>query len=507
MPTYGFVIDLRKCIGCHACTIACKAEHDIPVGVNRCWVKTVEKGTFPDTQRLFFPVLCNQCTEAPCLTICPTGALFKRKDGIVDLNGGSCIGCRACMVACPYDQLFIDPGTHTAEKCNFCANRIENQLQPACVSVCPTECRIFGDLDDPSSQVSQIVQRDAFMVRKPEKGTGPKVFYLGADESVIRPEIAARPILLKEGMAHLRPTGSPDPDPLRPGDPRVDYDVPHARAWGFDLVLYLVAKGVSTGAMFLSALLWLLGDRSPLVSFAGPFLSLVFALGTAVVLIVDLERPERFYYILTRPNWRSWLTRGAVLLTAHGAIAGLWVLCVPLGWTTAVTMLAVLALPVSVGATAYTGFLFAQGLARDLWQGSHATIDLLVEAAAEGSAALLILATVAGGDADTIRTLGLTLAFASLAHLVILTLEHFLTPSPTIHHELAVRAIRFGAYRQMFWVGALGFGGVAPILLVSFASLGGFSLVTLGAASLLALAGSLAWGYVWVEAGQAVPNS
>ena len=109
VANYGFAIDLRKCIGCHACTIACKAEHDIPVGVNRCWVKTVEKGTFPDTQRFFLPVLCNQCEEAPCMKICPTGALFKRRDGIVDLNGESCIGCRACMVACPYDQLFIDP--------------------------------------------------------------------------------------------------------------------------------------------------------------------------------------------------------------------------------------------------------------------------------------------------------------------------------------------------------------------------------------------------------------
>ena len=119
MPTYGFVIDLKKCIGCHACTIACKSEHDVPLGVNRCWVKTVEKGTFPETQRFFLPVLCNQCEEAPCMKICPTGALYPRHDGIVDLNGDACIGCRACMVACPYDQLFIDPNTRTAEKCNF----------------------------------------------------------------------------------------------------------------------------------------------------------------------------------------------------------------------------------------------------------------------------------------------------------------------------------------------------------------------------------------------------
>src|SRR5215471_8792905 len=242
MATYGFAIDLRKCIGCHACTIACKAEHEIPVGVNRCWVKTVEKGSFPETRRFFFPVLCNQCTDAPCARICPTNALFKRRDGIVDLHGESCIGCRACMEACPYDQLFIDPDTRTAEKCNFCANRIENQLLPACVIVCPTECRIFGDLDDPSSAVSKIVQHEAYAVRKPEKGTGPKIFYLGADESVIRPEVAARPLYFKEGQVHLRPLGAPDVDPESPGDPRVDYDTPHKKPWGIDMVLYLFFK-------------------------------------------------------------------------------------------------------------------------------------------------------------------------------------------------------------------------------------------------------------------------
>jgi Fe-S-cluster-containing dehydrogenase component len=194
MANYGFAIDLRKCIGCHACTIACKVEHEIPVGVNRCWVKTVEKGTFPDTRRFFFPVLCNHCEDAPCIRICPTNALFRRRDGIVDLHGDRCIGCRACMEACPYDQLFIDPNTHTAEKCNFCANRVENQLLPSCVIVCPTECRIFGDLDDPTSAVSQIVQRESFTVRRPEKGTTPKVFYIGAENSAIRPEVAARPL-------------------------------------------------------------------------------------------------------------------------------------------------------------------------------------------------------------------------------------------------------------------------------------------------------------------------
>jgi Fe-S-cluster-containing dehydrogenase component/formate-dependent nitrite reductase membrane component NrfD len=507
MPNYGFVIDLRKCIGCHACTIACKAEHDIPVGAHRCWVKTVEKGTFPETQRFFFPVLCNQCEEAPCMKICPTSALFQRRDGIVDLNGAACIGCRACMAACPYDQLFIDPNTRTAEKCNFCANRIENELQPSCVSVCPTECRIFGDLDDPASEVSHIVQREAFMVRKPEKGTGPKVFYLGADEAAMRPEIAARPFMFREGQVHLRPLGAPEPDPLRPGDPRVDYDVPHAQAWGFDLVLYLLAKGISTGAMFLSALFWILGDRTPLVGIAGPIVSLAFGAFTAAVLVLDLERPERFYYILTRPNWTSWLARGAFLLTAHAGVVTAWVALWLLGWTGALVWIAPVAMGAAFAATVYTGFLFAQGLARDLWQGPHNTIDLTVQAVAEGAAALLLTAVIAGGAPETIRALGLTLAFAALAHLVLLVLEHLLTPSPTMQHELVVRAVRYGPYRRLFWLGALGLGGVAPLVLVVLASVFGFTLVVLVPAALVALAGSLAWQHVWVDAGQAVPNS
>ena len=507
VPNYGFVIDLRKCIGCHACTIACKAEHDIPIGVNRCWVKTVEKGTFPDTQRVFFPVLCNQCEEAPCLKICPTNALYKRHDGIVDLNSAACIGCRACMAACPYDQLFIDPNTRTAEKCNFCANRIENELQPACVSVCPTGCRIFGDLDDPDSRVSAIVQRESFMVRKPEKGTGPKVFYLGADEAVMRPEIAAQPFLYREGRVLMRPLGAAAPDPEHPGDPRVDYDVPHRKPWGIDLVMYLLTKGISTGALMVSALLWMMGDRSTLVGIGGPIVSAVFALVTAIVLVIDLEQPQRFLMILTRPNWQSWLARGAFLLTAHGTIAAIWIALHASHQLTALTWLAPIAFIVALSATAYTGFLFAQGLARDLWQGPHSTIDLVAQAVAEGSAALLVSSFFLGGEAETIRALALALALASLAHLAILVLEHLLTPSPTINHDLAVRAVRSGRYSLLFWVGALGMGGLAPLLFIWFASTVGFSLSVLIPAALVALVGCFTWEYIWVEAGQSVPNS
>ena len=509
MANFGFAIDLRKCIGCHACTIACKSEHEIPVGVNRCWVKTVEKGSFPDTRRFFFPVLCNQCTDAPCARICPTSALFKRRDGIVDLNAASCIGCRACMEACPYDQLFIDPNTHTAEKCNFCANRVENELLPACVIVCPTECRIFGDLDDPASAVSRIVQHEAFTVRKPEKGTGPKIFYLGADESAIRPEAAARPLYYKEGQVHLRPLGAPMENPDSPGEPRVDYDIPHGKPWGADMVLYLFFKAISTGAMLLAALLWLDGARGLLVEVMAPLVAVATVALTSIVLIVDLERPERFYYILTRSNRRSWLVWGTWFLIAHGSVSALWLLAGWLGWTDVLSLLSLPAIAAAVLATSYTGFLFAQGLGRDLWQGPHAAVDLIAQSGIAGAATLLLLAELFGVASSSTKTvLGTVFILGLLAHLLILVFENVLSPSPTRHHELAVDTIRSGAYARLFWGGAIAAGGVLPLALLAVGIAGvGPSVGIIVIAALLALAGGATWDYVWVEAGQSVPLS
>lgn len=507
MPNYGFAIDLRKCIGCHACTIACKAEHDIPIGVNRCWVKSVEKGTFPDTRRFFFPVLCNQCDAAPCVRICPTGALYKRRDGIVDLNGAACIGCRACMEACPYDQLFIDPSTRTAEKCNFCANRVENHLLPSCVVVCPTGCRIFGDLDDPDNSVSQFARSLPLTVRKPEKGTAPKVFYMAAEETVIRPEIAARPFIFKEGQVHLRPLGAIEEDSGATGHPRVDYDAPHEKPWGVDMAVYLLTKGIATGALLIASLLWWLGHHDALTTLVAPAVALAFIVVTALILVADLERPERFFYILTRPNWNSWLVRGAFILTAFGGVAMAWLFAGVLQQPAIVGWLVPLAVLASVLGSSYTAFLFAQGLARDLWQGPYAAVDLLAQSAIEGSAVLLVVAPFASTDAVVLRILAGTLAIGILAHLLLLGFEH-LTPSPTLHHRLAVRSILHGAYAKPYWGVAILLGGIAPLALLHVAAQSGPASTPLHVtAAIAALAGAFAWEYIWVDAGQAVPNS
>ena len=417
MPNYGFAIDLRKCIGCHACTIACKAEHEIPIGVNRCWVKTVEKGTFPDTRRFFFPVLCNQCDDAPCARICPTNALFKRRDGIVDLHGDSCIGCRACMVACPYDQLFIDPNTHTAEKCNFCANRVENQLLPACVSVCPTECRIFGDLDDPTSEVAQIAQQRG--------DAGPQAGERHAPEGLLpRRRRQRHPAGGRDAPVHLqgRPGAAAPAGIAGAGSapsratPRVDYDTPHVKPWGLDMALYLLTKGIATGTMLVSLLLpFVSGDRAALTTVVGPGdLAGVppghhgaprRRPGAARALLLHPHPPELAIVDgvgrLLPDRARAADDAVARRRDGRSAVASADGCCGRL-------------VIVSLLTTCYTGFLFAQGLARDLWQGPQSTIDLLAQAVVEGCAVLLLAALVPGVTAarGVVPTLALTLVGA-----------------------------------------------------------------------------------------------
>lgn len=139
----------------------------------RTWVKYIEKGTFPDARRYFSVFRCNHCDDAPCVTICPTLALVRRPDGIVDFDGERCIGCKSCMQACPYDALYIDPTTQTAAKCNYCAHRLEVGLEPACVIVCPTQAIVTGDLDDPRGEIARLVATEPVQVRKPEQGPAP----------------------------------------------------------------------------------------------------------------------------------------------------------------------------------------------------------------------------------------------------------------------------------------------------------------------------------------------
>jgi Fe-S-cluster-containing dehydrogenase component len=179
----GFLVDLNNCIGCKACEVACKAENDVPVNSWRLRVKYVDSGAYPEVKRSFTPLRCNHCENAPCVRVCPVSALHYLPNGIVNVDKDRCIGCAACMMACPYGAIYMDPETNTADKCTYCAHRIESGLQPACVVACPTEANVFGDLEDPESLISTYIasHRDV-RVRKPEKGTKPKHFYTGGGD-------------------------------------------------------------------------------------------------------------------------------------------------------------------------------------------------------------------------------------------------------------------------------------------------------------------------------------
>ena len=203
MPSWTMVFDLKRCIGCNACVVACKTETMLPEGVYFTRTFVAEVGAFPNVRRIYIPTLCNQCEDAPCEKVCPSGATYTRGDGIVMVNQQKCIGCNACAVACPYDartQLTRDklnrsyfggsdlagfelargarwlPGT--VAKCDFCSRRVDDGLQPACVVACPTEARIFGDRDDTDSAPSKLIRERNARAPLPEKNTQPKVYYV-----------------------------------------------------------------------------------------------------------------------------------------------------------------------------------------------------------------------------------------------------------------------------------------------------------------------------------------
>lgn len=186
-PRWGMVIDLRKCFGCHACAIACKTEFDVPLGYWKSWVRYTERGTFPNVQRFFLPLLCNQCENPPCVDVCPTGATYKRKDGIVAQSEKDCIGCKACVQGCPYGARYSDPKKKVAQKCDFCVHRLEQGKLPSCVNTCNARARIVGDLNDPNSEISKVIAKNKVQALRTELGTDPRVFYIGLDRYAYEP--------------------------------------------------------------------------------------------------------------------------------------------------------------------------------------------------------------------------------------------------------------------------------------------------------------------------------
>jgi len=471
MVNFGFAIDNRKCIGCHACTVACKSEHDVPVGVNRTHVKYIETGTYPDSTREFSVHRCNHCEDSPCTTICPTTALFTRSDGIVDFDDDRCIGCKSCMQACPYDALYINPNTGTAAKCNYCAHRIENSYEPACVIVCPVEAIVSGDLDDPNSNLSQLIAENETKVRKPEAGTVPNVFYLDTSDEMLDPLATSKPAqgMWNEqaaGVGHYAKyaqerMGAADEHSMivqlaldlkakeaNPRDQAIIRDVaakladtsPEAKRaydapskgvlWGWEVSAYIWTKGIAAGTYMVAMMLWLAGSLDmtdlwlPVTGIGLGFLAI-----TGVLLIMDLDRPERFLYVMLRPNWNSWLVKGAYILAAYGGVLFLSAVLAffkPTDYELYLEYIAYAGIPLAALTGVYTAWLLQQAKGRSWSKDNLLPAKFLVETAAIGGATLAVLhgVLISGGMVPVL--------VGAVALLVILRHGHHVIEKPQL---------------------------------------------------------------------------
>ncbi|MFT5165843.1 MAG: Fe-S-cluster-containing dehydrogenase component [Saprospiraceae bacterium] len=539
---YGFVIDNRKCIGCHACTTACKSEHQVPVGVNRTWVKQVEKGEFPNTRRLFSVMRCNHCTDAPCVEICPVEALFFRDDGIVDFDKDRCIGCKSCMQACPYDALYIDPETSTAAKCNYCAHRVDIGLEPACVNVCPEHAIISGDMEDPNSEIAELLSRQQVKVRKPEKGTVPNLFYIDADDASLNPTATeksdsylhssqswgvghyakeAEKLAFSNGdlvqallevskqsatAGEITESGAAKSIDLLMGKPRRAYDVADKGIlWGWEVSAYVWTKAIAAGAFLVPFLAWAFGfaEVNPTAQWAGLGIGLLFLTLTGIFLIMDLDRPDRFLNVLFRPQWNSWLVKGGYSITIYGGLLTFLGIATWFGWKGIEAPVMWLTAVIAVIVAIYTAFLFAQAKGRDFWQSPTLSIHMLVHSFMAGAAIFGILSLFVENGTNWLPFLRNVMIIGLVVNLFTMMIE-LVTTHPTEDAKRTVDMIVKGRYKNKFWFGVLAFGNIIPLLILFF---GGSGTVMLATAGTILLIGIYITEDIWVEAPQRIPLS
>lgn len=519
---FGFIIDNRKCIGCHACTVACKSEHQVPVGVNRTWAKYIEKGEFPDTRRLFSVMRCNHCADAPCVEICPVTALYTREDGIVDFDDRRCISCKACTQACPYDALYIHPDTKTAAKCNYCSHRTDIGLEPACVVVCPEHAIISGDMDNPNTEISKLLARETVSVRKQEKGTNPKLFYIDGDRVSLNPtaatieddymwssqvtgvgkfakyaeeRIANSPVneeFKKQNFVQIEPRNKA----------RKVYDAPNKGVlWGWEVSAYVLTKAIATGSFILPILAdWLIGVPHQVKEF-GAIVSFIFLCITGVLLILDLGRPDRFLNVLFRPQWKSWLSRGAYFITGYGGILTLWLIANYLKYDEVLKFIEPIGIVLALLTAVYTAFLFAQAKGRDFWQSPMLGLHMILHAMMAGSAVLLIaFANFHLNPAYEFLLSRFTIGLI-LIHLITLAIE-LTTTHTTADAHATVKMITKGEFSRKFWLGMIFVGNVLP----NFWLFAGTNWA-LALAGILILIGLWFAEDIWVKAPQRIPLS
>jgi Fe-S-cluster-containing dehydrogenase component/formate-dependent nitrite reductase membrane component NrfD len=509
----------------------------VPVGVNRTWVKQVEKGVFPHSRRLFSVMRCNHCTDAPCVEICPVEALFVREDGIVDFNKDRCIGCKSCMQACPYDALYIDPDTNTAAKCNYCAHRVDIGLEPACVNVCPEHAIISGDMENPNSEIAQLLSRQQVSVRKAEKATSPNLFYIDADESSLNPsatESVNQNIWGSQalGVGHYAKEAeklafsnsdviqmikeSKEVEESKSGYKAKNIDVILGKArqtynspnkgilWGWEVSAYVFTKAMATGAFLVPFIAWALGafelgEKSWLI---GLILGLFFMGATGLLLVKDLDRPDRFLNVLLRPQWKSWLVKGGYAISIFGALLSLLLVNQLFNWSLPKEILYWLTAATAVVVSVYTAFLFAQAKGRDFWQSPGLALHMLIHSVLAGAAVFGVLQLFVFEGADWTSFLSRILLIAISFNLLTMLFELSIT-HPTKDAKRVVDMIVRGRYKNLFWVGVIIFGNVLPIIALIF----GGGEMNLAITGIFILIGIYITEHIWVESPQQISLS
>ena len=514
---YGFLINNSKCIGCHACSTSCKSENQVPLGVFRTWVKYTEVGQYPNVRRNFQVNRCNHCANPPCVDICPVTAMHQRPDGIVGFDSELCIGCKSCMQACPYDSIHIDPDTNTASKCHFCAHRVENGMEPTCVITCPTHAIVAGDIDDPDSEISREIAKNNVTVRKPEQGTSPKLFYVDGHQAALTPtatEGKAKKFIWGDVVSEKLTDAECPHEPLiymGSSEQMVQntFNAQHKVPWHWQVPAYLVTKGIASGLFMLMAMAFIYGwgDLDQNTRLAGGLTTLIFTVLTAIFLVLDLERPERFLKVLLKPQFKSWLVRGAYIISAFSTLVGLWWTAeaavyfgfIEMDLTLIQQITMYLGFPLAIGTAIYTAYLFGQAEGRDFWQSPLLPFHFFVQSIMGGSAMVVLTSTVIPWS-EGFATIGNHAFHISIMlNLLMLLLGEFGMKHSTDTAASAAHMISKGRFKNIFWFGSILMGSLVPIGLVFL----GMAPIAAG----LALIGLYLYEHVFVMAPQLVPNS
>lgn len=406
------------------------------------------------------------------------------------------------MQACPYDALYLNEDRGTAEKCHYCAHRTEIGLEPACVIVCPVHAIVSGDMSNENSEVATLVREQPTSQRKLEKGTKPRVWYVDALPEALVPGAPAQPPMY---LWSDRPT----PPPVFPGfgEPvglTTTLDVGHPPVWGWHIWSYLTTKNVAAGAMIVAPFLGILKrDVAKSVSVLDGYLpevvALIFITITTALLVHDLGRPERFLKILFHPNPKSWLVKGAWVLTAFGGLISASIAARFFGFDAAADAIRWINLPVAIMASGYTAFLFGQCRGRDLWLERGLFLHLILRAAWLGLGVALMLEPLSRGQSNIASS---SFIFFAMCNFIWIVVERFRKPHSDDGRKAHALLTRD---RSMTWVKRM---LVFSAIIAAMGVYMPFGPMASGALALIvASAGLFVYERAWIKAGQGVPLS